>query len=220
MRKRQIERRYVLEAVVLTAVAIAVVAPWGCGRSPVGPGSTVIEQTFTLPNGVLARPGVLLDQTESVPADVVPTEPKVPDPADSTGIIGTFQDDLGSTGGTIVLTLEGEESYFSVPDGALEKTTRIAVTVRRDLNAVDRRITRFHFEPAGLEFDKPAQLSYRSALKEGAEIELFWWDSAGDKWVSAARTIVVDGYATFPIAHFSDYVTTERVSLGGQRSSD
>ena len=220
MRKRHIERRYVLEAAILAAVALVVMSPWGCSRSPVAPGTTAIEQTFTLPNGVLARPGRLLEETEPAPADAFTAEPRLPDTAGTTGVIGTFEDNLGSTGGTITLTLDGEESFFSVPDGALEKTMRISVTVMRDLNAADRRITSFHFEPAGLEFDKPAQLSYRSSLKEGAELELMWWDPAGEKWVFSARAVVVDGYATFPIAHFSDYRTTERVSLGGQRSAD
>jgi len=36
--------------------------------------------------------------------------------------------------------------------------------------------------------------------------------------MSAAKAVVVSGYATFPIEHFSDDRTSERISLGGQRS--
>jgi len=114
------------------------------------------------------------------------------------------------------MDLDGEISYFTVPEQALAKSNTIVVTVLRDQNAVDRRITDFHFEPEGLVFDLPATLSYPTPLKDGEKLLLYWWDKDREAWMESAVTFVVGGYAAFPITHFSDYRIVERISLGGQ----
>ena len=132
---------------------------------------------------------------------------------------GPFVEDINSTGGVITLTLNADTSYFIVPDAGLEKSTEIAVTVRRDLNAADARITEFDFQPEGLKFEKSAELAYRTDAKDGEKLLLYWWQARTGTWVESAEALVVNGYATFPVEHFSKYRTKEKISLGGQRGS-
>jgi hypothetical protein len=219
MAKQNRHRRYTIEAVLLSILAIAVFSPWGCSRSPLAPEQAQVVSTFTLPNGVIAHPGTKLDETELADPGTFSLGPIIQDPMDAKEM-GTFEEEIDSDGGGIQLDLDGEMSYFSVPEDALSKSTVITVDVFRDQNAVDRRITEFHFEPEGLEFDRPAVLSYHTLLKEGDKIKLYWWDKARDAWVFTAEAIVVGEYAAFPITHFSDYKIVERISLGGQGDSE
>lgn len=214
--------RYLTEALILLALAVLVALPWGCSQSPPTYSVPPVENTFTLPNGLIAYPGVKHDETEVMDAENLGLVPVTFEPLDDKNAedLGTFGESLDDNGGIIFLDLEGEVSYFTVPDGALNKSAEIQVRVLRDESALDRRITEFHFGPKGLAFEKPAELSYRTSMKDGETLPLFWYHPEKAAWVLAARAVVVDGYATFPIEHFSDYRTTERISLGGQRRAD
>lgn len=210
--------RYVIEAAVLAGLTLAVLVPWGCSRSPLGPDTIPTNNTFTLPNGVVAYPG------SSLPLEESPDEPlAVPIILDTTGTTGeekgTWLDSIDLEGGVIDMDVEGEKSYFFVPTSGLEEKTEIRVTMFRRPTTVDKRITEFHFEPGGLQFRAAAMLSYHTLLKDGEILQLSWWDATSGKWVLSAEAVVVGGYATFPVYHFSDYRTTERVSLGGQRAA-
>ena len=218
----QIDRRfrYTIEAAVLGLLALVVVAPWGCSVAPVAP-ETSVAPTFTLPNGIIAYPGTKLGEDTALPPGDSSTGPIYQAPMEKTvNLEGTFEESLDGTGGVVTMDVDGEVSYFVVPDGALTKTEIIRITVYRDQNVVDKRITDFHCEPEGLVFDDPAQLAFRSAMKEGSRLLLHLWDTRDQKWVEAAETVVIAGYATFPIMHFSDYRVTERISLGGQQNAD
>jgi hypothetical protein len=217
-------RRYFIEAAILSLLGICVLAPWGCGGAPVAPVPASSALTLQLPNGVIAVPGSRLDET--VPAepgtfDLAPLPYTLDSTTGSTGgklvEYGLFVEDITSTGGTITLTVDSDTSYFIVPEASLEKTTEISVRISRDLSAVDARITEFDFEPEGTLFDKSAQLAYRTELKDGEKLVLYWWEARNATWLGSAECIVVNGFATFPIDHFSKYRVKERISLGGQR---
>jgi len=211
--------RYTIEALVLGALAVAVAAPWGCSVSPVAP-EQVVAPTFDLPNGITAYPGTKLDELTAGSEDGVATMPIQRDPLEAEGSLeGTFEKDLDGSGGVVTMELDEETSYFVVPDGALSKSEVIRISVYRHQNIVSKRITDFHCEPEGLRFNEPAQLAYHSQLKEGSRLLLYLWDKDSQKWVEAAETIVIAGYATFPVTHFSDYRVTERISLGGQNNN-
>jgi hypothetical protein len=208
--------RYLIEAVLLSGLATAVLIPWGCSRSPVSPADIPTQNTFLLPNGLIAYPGT----TSSAGPDSLCGPQAVPIYRDTGSTImeeGTWGDVIGATGGVIEMVVDGEASFFTVPAADLMEKTEISVTIYRRGDAVDKRITEFHFEPEGLAFKDPAMLSYSTILKDGEKLQLYWWDPTAEKWMSAAEAVVVGGYATFPIEHFSDYRTTERISLGGQR---
>jgi hypothetical protein len=220
--KRRNLLRYLIEATVLAGLTAAVFVPWGCSQTPLGPAAVPTHNTFTLPNGILAYPGKSLPSTpvqdstaQTIPIHIEPDDPTV-DPGTEKG---AWTDSIGAQGGVIDMAVEGETSFFFVPvNGVLEKTEIQVRMYRRD-DIADRRITEFHFSPDGLRFYNPAMLSYRTALKDGEILDLSWWDPAAQKWMQSAQAVVVAGYVTFPVFHFSDYRTTERVSLGGQRGS-
>ncbi len=205
--------RYLVEAVLLLGLALAVFVPGGCSHSPVGPEQTL--NTFLLPNGIIAHPGTVLPGNElaidapyTIPIRVEDTTVKEE---------GIWKDTIDSDGGVIAMELEGTSSFFTVAPEGLEEKTEIRVTLFRLESAVDKRITEYHFEPDGLTFRNASLLSLNTILKDGEKLELLYWDPAAGKWLKSAEAVVVNGYATFPILHFSDYRTTERVSLGGQR---
>lgn len=210
----QARTRYILEASVLLGLSFAVFVPWGCSHSPLSPDQLTLN-TFSLPNGVIAHPGTV------IPGGVQAGENPftIPIRLEDTAAVEEeiFKDSIGSNGGVITMDVSGEESFFTVAEEGLEEKTEIRVSIYRLEAAVDKRITEFHFEPAGLQFRYASQLSYQTLLKDGEKLELHYWDPAAGKWLKSAEAVVVDGYATFPIQHFSDYRTTERVSLGGQR---
>jgi hypothetical protein len=209
--------RYIVEALVLGALAVAVLMPWGCSRSPqdaMGPGS---GNTFPLPNGVIAHPGTI--KSESIwPSDpVYSTSPLF---TDSSLLVTTFDKVIGLAGGVIAMPLgDSETSYFTVVAGALLANTRITADVYREQVGVDIRHTEFHFGPDGLLFRLPALLSYKTAEVDGSILNLYWWDPTAQDWVVSAQAVVVLGYATFPVLHFSDYRVVDRISLGGQRGT-
>lgn len=209
--------RYLLEAAILCGLALAVLIPGGCGKSPLGPPMPATHNTITLPNGVLAYPGSLHsgEAAPAIPPATVPIRME-----DSTHVeSGLWKDSVDELGGVITMELEGEASFLTVLPNGLDEKTEIRVAVYRDYSAVDKRITEFHFEPDGLVFNYVALLSYRTSLKDGEKLELLYWEPEKGQWELSAEAVVVGGYATFPIQHFSDYRTTERVSLGGQRGS-
>jgi hypothetical protein len=217
MKQQRNRVRYTVEALVLFLLAIAVAMPWGCSKSPMSPELNTVGNTFELPNGMVAHPGTKLPETkEASPDDGSGVPMRAEEISQHIEEMGDFEADLDKSGGYIPMDIDGEESYFVVPDNALAKSEHITVTVYRDLSAVDRRATEFHFGPKGLVFERPAQLSYHSLLKDGEHLTLLWWDPDKEGWVESASTIVVGGYATFPITHFSDFRVTERISLGGQ----
>jgi hypothetical protein len=170
---------------------------------------------------VIAHPGEKRPETETGTGDDFSTIPIVLDPLESEAKLeGVFEEIIDATGGIVNMTVDEEDSYFSVPTGGLNKSTVIHIEVFRDLNNATDRVTEFNFAPKGLRFDIPATLSYRTQLVDGEKLGLFWWDPVRGKWVESAVAVVVSGYATFPIYHFSDYRTTERISLGGQRAAN
>jgi hypothetical protein len=220
-------RRYLLEAAFLSLLSTFVFAPWGCVTSPLAPGPASDALTLELPNGVVALPGRLLGEVDKAPPGTFELSP-LPYTLDSGIIIdtklleeyGPFVKDITSAGGTIIMTIDEDTSYFVVPDEGLDKTTEIGITLKRDLNAADARVTEFEFQPEGLRFEKPAQLAYRTNTKDGDKLVLYWWEGRTGTWVGSAEAIVVNGYATFPIEHFSKYRTKEKISLGGQRQGN
>lgn len=216
-------RRYTIEAVVLGMLSLAVLAPWGCSSAPLAPAPGLPGRTLELPNGVIAVPGRLLGETEPAATGTFGLAPlpytlDTTSTKDTTGdVFGPFIEDITSGGGTIVIDMAKDTSYFTVPEEGLKTVTEIKISVIRDDNAADARITEFHFEPEGLKFDVPAQLSYASSLADGELLMLYWWDQDQGQWMKSSEAPVVKGYATFPIEHFSKYRTTEKISLGGQQ---
>lgn len=208
--------RYSIEALLLCGLAVAVFVPGGCSQSPISPADTPTHNTFVLPNGLVAHPGMTVPGSQ-VAGDFSTIPIRFQDSTVTEE--GIWKDSVGTTGGVITMDVHGEQSYFSVQANSLDDKTEIRVTVYRDESAVDKRITEFHFEPEGLSFRYTSQLSYKTLLKEGEKLDLHYWDPLSGKWLHSAEAVVVNGYATFPIEHFSDYRTTERVSLGGQRGS-
>jgi hypothetical protein len=182
-----------------------------------------------LPNGVMVQPGELLPETEEDTSGVFAARPDS-EGATATGLLDgllrivggilrlpLIEKLIGPLGGQILIDIGGEHTYYSVPIGALLSPTKITVAVTRIENVRGDRITTFDFGPDGLMFLKPTHLAYRSALPEGSMQYLYYHDPVRRTWVLAAVAPVVNGYATFPIEHFSKYSTTERaVSLGGQ----
>jgi hypothetical protein len=210
--------RHIVETLVLGALAALVFMPWGCGQNAVGPVPSAGPEQFSLPNGVVARPGELLSGTSLIDPDSPELGPK-PE-IDSTGTTETnvFTQDVDSAGGEITLDVQKDTAYFVVPDRALDKEVRIEITVTRDLRIATHVTTMYDCKPDGLVFEKTAWLSCRTWEKEGDVQFLWWWDEEKGDWYLYATAIVTDGYATFPIEHFSKYATTERVvSLGGQQ---
>jgi hypothetical protein len=53
--------RHIVETLLLGTLAIFVCMPWGCGRNALGPVPPAGPEPFSLPNGVMARPGELID---------------------------------------------------------------------------------------------------------------------------------------------------------------
>lgn len=218
-------RRYLIEAAILSLLSLLVVAPWGCSSAPLAPIPATAARTLTLPNGLIVLPGTILGGNDPAEAGTFDLSPR-PYTLDSSAAgskmeeYGPFVEDITSTGGVIVMTIDEDSSFFVVPDEGLDKTTQISVSVMRDLNAADARITEFAFQPEGLRFEKPASLAYRTDEKEGERVILYWWDAPKAIWVASAEAIVVNGYCTFPIEHFSKYRVKERISLGGQRGSN
>jgi hypothetical protein len=220
-RTRNSRIRYGIEGLILTALSVAVFIPWGCSRSPVAPDGTTTLGTFTLPNGIIAYPGEKRPETESGTGDEFSTIPIALDPLESEAKLeGVYEESIDSNGGIVTMNVDEEDSYFSVPINGIRDSTVIRIEVFRDQNYATDRVTEFNFAPKGLKFSVPATLSYRTQLKEGEKLVLYWWNPAYGKWVEAAEAVVVSGYATFPIYHFSDYRTTERISLGGQRRAN
>lgn len=216
-------RRYTIEAVALGLLSVAVLAPWGCSPAPRAPAPVIPGQAFELPNGVIAVPGRLLGEVEPAAPETFELVP-LPYTFDSTtskdttrDMFGPFIEDITSGGGTIVIDISKDTSFFTVPEEGLKTATEISISVRRDLSLADARITEFDFEPEGLKFDAPAELSYATSLPEGELLLLYWWDRDRGEWMKSAEAPVVKGYATFPIEHFSKYRTTEKISLGGQQ---
>lgn len=215
--------RYLAEAVVLLGLALAVFVPGGCSQTPVSP-VVPTYNTFPLPNGVIAYPGTLLPGSDI--AAVAPFT--IPIRLEDTTVKeeGIWTDSVDTGGGVIALDMTGEASYFTVAPDGLDEKTEIRVSMYRyesrfffPESTSTERITEFHFEPEGLVFKEPSQLSYQTSLKDGEKLELHYWDPDKEQWLKSADAVVVNGYATFPILHFSDYRTTERVSLGGQRGA-
>lgn len=219
--------RFAVEAVLLTALAVLVFMPWGCSKAPMAP--VPPARQLELPNGVIAQPGELLSETQEDTSGLLTTRP-TGDGATATGLLGSLlnivgeilklpliEKIIGPLGGQILIDISGEQTYYTVPAGALLSPTKISVAVTRVENTRGDRITTFDFGPSGLLFLKPTHLAYKSALPEGSMQYLYWQDPVRKVWVLAAVAPVVNGYATFPIEHFSKYATTERgVSLGGQ----
>jgi len=220
-------RRYLIEAATLSLLSLIVLAPWGCGTAPLAPLPASDALTMELPNGVVTLTGRLLAEVDPAPPGTFELSP-LPYTLDSGTITdtklleeyGPFVKAITSAGGTIIMTIDRDTSYFVVPDEGLDKTTEIGITLKRDLNAADARVTEFEFQPEGLRFEKPAELAYRTNTKDGDKLVLYWWDGRTRTWVGSAEAIVVNSYATFPIEHFSKYRTKERISLGGQRGNN
>lgn len=209
--------RYLIEAAILAGLTVAVLVPWGCSHAPVSPVAIPTHNTFALPSGVVAHPGTGLPETEESQSGPL-TIPIYLDPLDSVyAKKGTWSDFIDVDGGVIDMDVEGKRSYFFVPTEGVSEKTEIRITMYRRDDAFDRRITELHFEPKGLVFKGAAMLSLSTDLNDGEVLELAWWDPDAAKWLRSAESVVVGGYVTFPIFHFSDYRTTERVSLGGQR---
>lgn len=213
--------RHIVETLILGALAVLVLMPWGCGQNSMGPVPLAAPEPFSLPNGVVARPGELLDGTSLID----PNSPEMgPRPEiDSTDKADTnvFTQNVDSTGGEITLRVEQDTAYFVVPDEALSKEELIEITVTRNSSVsetfVEEITTVYDCKPDGLVFEKSAWLSCQSHKAEGSVEFLWWWDDDKGDWYLYATAIVTDGYATFPIEHFSKYATTQAVvSLGGQ----
>jgi len=208
------KRRFLIEIVLLAGLSLAVCLPWGCSGQPHTTGPTW-NNTFELPNGVMAYPGTFTDA--SAPAAHVP----IVIPADDSCIyITTVEIEVGALGGVVTMQVSDSESaYLTVPPGALLANEKITADVSQEKVGLDLRKTQFQFGPDGLEFRLPALLSIRSMEAEGALLDLEWWDPVGALWVRTAEAVVVTGHATFPVLHFSTYRVTERVSLGGQQKA-
>ena len=194
---RRVPKRFLIEAVLLAGLSLTVCLPWGCSgqHNTTAPAS---NNTFELPNGVIAHPGTFTNESASssqVPIIYIADDPVEP--------ILTVEADVGALGGVVTMQV----------------TAKITADVTREAVGVDQRKTQFEFGPDGLEFRVPALLSIRSTEPEGALLDLEWWDPANELWVRTAEAVVVTGHATFPVSHFSNYRVTERVSLGGQQKT-
>lgn len=209
--------RYIVEALVLGTLAVAILLPWGCSRSPQNTMGPSLGNTFPLPNGVIAHPGTIKSEALWPSDPVYSTSPLL---GDSSLLVTAFDQVIGLLGGVITMPLgNNETSYLTVVAGALLSNTRITADVYREQVGLDVRHTEFHFGPDGLLFRLPALLSFKTAEPDGSILNLYWWDPAAQEWVVTAQAVVVLGYATFPVLHFSDYRVVDRISLGGQRGT-
>lgn len=212
MKPNRYPGRILIESVLLAGLSLAVCLPWGCSGQvhTTGPDS---NNTFKLPNGVIAYPGTLTNETAS------PSTVPIIIPAEEPGVT-TVETEVGILGGVVIMKLsENESAYLTIPAGALLAETNIIADVSRENVGVSHRKTQFEFGPDGLVFRAPALLSIKSTEPEGALLDLEWWDPVGEAWVQTAEAVVVSGHATFPVSHFSNYRVTERISLGGQQKA-
>jgi hypothetical protein len=220
--------RYKFEAATLLGLCLVVYMPWGCSKSPLAPGVPIVESTFVLPDGTIAYPGIKQPDTNPASPDSALAVPKTGqlesedlDTSGTTGNvteIGTYAEEIDSLGGSVAMDVNDRTSYFYVPREALSERTSITIEVYRDYQRANEVVTEFHFGPKGLTFSKTAQLVFPTTNPDGETMDLLWWDEARQQWMHSAEAIVVSGYATFPVTHFSKYRTTDRISLGGQRA--
>ena len=110
---------------------------------------------------------------------------------------------IGPAGGSVrILDFE-----VVVPQGALSKTTRIAIRLPVDPWAAEHAVAQF--EPHGIQFAKPVtlRLPYAGTSADGTNASIMWWN--GSAWVKFASVVLPDGRIETTTTHFSEYGTEE-----------
>ena len=179
-------RKYASLVGILLVACVALLMFAGCSKNTAGPD----EQTP--PDGKLSY---LYDTGR---ADDVQTGPS---PLEITE--ATVSEVVGLLGGTIEVVVDGAQTNFTVPAGAVVRPVNISLEVTKYDTPLGALYI-YDCGPDGTKFKTPAKLS--QPMPAGQEYAfLYYFNEETGRWELQEFVKVKDGVATFSIKHFSKY---------------
>jgi uncharacterized protein (TIGR02145 family) len=131
------------------------------------------------------------------------------------------QVEIGEIGGVIKVTDQNSSIFgieLTVPAGALKTPNNIKITESKTISEdffIDNNNVIFHFEPKGISFEKPVQISipFNGSINEKSKA--LYLNEETNEYIEMPIISVNNGKIIFTTNHFSDYIATNNGVICG-----